>query len=97
MAELITPLESGGQKRSLRTRFNRGYQTMTGSATMMSRQSKDRLPSFANMINVFLGPGSPGNPNVVKPSERPIATARSTKRKKSKDFDFRIRKLSNHS
>lgn len=95
MADLISsPLGHTG-KRSLRSRFNRG--TALGSTTLMSRKSKDRLPSFANMINVFLGPGSPGHPESVSSHERPVATARSTKRKRSRELEFRIRKSSNAS
>ena len=56
--------------------------------------SKERLPSFANMINVFMGPTS----NVTSPKssmEMKInAGSMSLSRKKKSQVDIRIRKSS---
>jgi len=51
--------------RTLKTRFNRGSSTTmfypnnkNNDMSNTARGSKERLTSFANMVNIFMGPGT---------------------------------------
>lgn len=43
------------EERTLRTRFNRGGSTNFLKSDLITTLAKERMPSFANMVNVFMG------------------------------------------
>ena len=76
------------KSRTLKSRFLRGSAS-TSMQQFGTKSSKERLTSFANMVNIFMGPNS----TVVSPrSSADLKSRESNMGKKKSQMDVRIRK-----
>ena len=85
--------------RTLRSRFHRNANaknaSMLTSALTTAHSSKERLPSFANMINVFMGStinegGGVGGGFYSKPQSPPTELSVKRRKKKKNNASTRI-------